>query len=279
MSVVLTLKNYGSDIDICVQFAPEYSYVRHAASYGYTTFSYDRLGTGQSETPANGFDVSQAATEVAILRSINKLLRNTTTIGGQKWSKVVGIGHSYGSAQTQAVSASDPELYDAVILQGYSANGTFLPNYLQASGYSIASQTLPKTLGDKPPTWLVTATPATNQIPFWYYPYYDQGAFELARQNEQPVTPGSLFTIATIAAVASGFDKPVQVVLPAQDFIFAGSDAYGGPNGVPIADFVHTLLYPNASTFEMYIPANTGSSSPLCWPYDHVKRIMLIYLA
>ena len=35
--------------------APEYSYVRAAAEAGYTTFRYDRLGTGLSEKPADAY--------------------------------------------------------------------------------------------------------------------------------------------------------------------------------------------------------------------------------
>lgn len=35
--------------------APEYSYVRAAADAGYTTFRYDRLGTGLSEKPSDAY--------------------------------------------------------------------------------------------------------------------------------------------------------------------------------------------------------------------------------
>lgn len=181
--------------------------MRHAASHGYTTFRYDRLGTGLSETPQNGFDEVQAATEVALLTSINQMLRNTKSIGGQKWGKVVGIGHSCSAVQTQAVSASDPALYDAVILQGFSANATYLPNYFQAGGYSIARAVLPGHFGSKPTTWLATASPATKQIAFWLFPHFAQGAFDIAHQTEQAVTPGTFFTIGMAAKPAPAFVK------------------------------------------------------------------------
>jgi pimeloyl-ACP methyl ester carboxylesterase len=51
------------------------------------------------------------------------MLRNGD-IGGQKFSKVVGVGYSYGSVQTQALTATLPTALDAVILQGFS--GTFI---------------------------------------------------------------------------------------------------------------------------------------------------------
>ena len=49
------------------------------------------------------------------------MLRNGD-IGGMKFNKIVGIGHSYGSVQTQALSATQPDLLNAVLLQGFSVN-------------------------------------------------------------------------------------------------------------------------------------------------------------
>lgn len=186
------------------------------------------------------------------------MLRNSTEIGGKKWNKIVGIGHSYGSVQTQAVSAATPELYDAVILQGFSANATFLPRYLEAAAYSIARDVLPDHLSNKPTTWLATGSIASDQQGFFYFPYYSQASFDLARKTEQPVTLGSLFTVGVSAMPAPGFSKPVQVVTGAKDFIFTGSNAYAGANGMSIPAEVGPMLYPNSKGFETYIPANTG---------------------
>jgi pimeloyl-ACP methyl ester carboxylesterase len=43
-------------------------------------------------------------------------------INGTNFTKVVGVGHSYGSVQTEALSATAPQLLDAVLLQGFSMN-------------------------------------------------------------------------------------------------------------------------------------------------------------
>lgn len=185
------------------------------------------------------------------------MLRETTTVGGRQWSKIVGIGHSLGSLETQAVSAQSPELYDAVILQGFSANSSSNPNFFQGLGLSIARDTLQQ-LSDKPTTWLATGSPATNQFGFWYYPYYAPGAFELARQTEQPVTFGTLATTGSISAPALQFNKPVQIVTGAYDFPFTGGNAYASTNGKSIPAEAAALLYPVASDVNIYIPANTG---------------------
>ena len=46
----------------------------------------------------------------------------TGDIGGMRFNTIVGIGHSYGSVQTQALSAASPDLLNAVLLQGFSMN-------------------------------------------------------------------------------------------------------------------------------------------------------------
>lgn len=238
--------------------APEYSLVKHAASYGISTFRYDRLGTGKSETPANGFDVVRAQTEVAILEGVLEKLRNGTEVGGKKHDKIVGIGHSYGSVQTQAVSKDRPELLDAVVLTGYTTNTTNLPGYLEAASYSIARNIFPDRLGEKPPTWLVTGSNANDIMGFFYPPYYSQAAFDLSRATEQSVTLGAFATISAVGGEASNFTGPVHVVNGAKDYIFCSSNCWAkGQDGKSIPESVQ-MLYPQTKNFSSYIAEDTG---------------------
>jgi len=237
--------------------APEYSFVKHAASYGYSTFRYDRLGCGNSETPSNGFDVVRAQTEVAILREVLTQLRNTTTVGGRQHDKIVGVGHSYGSIQTQAVTMEYPQLLDGAVLTGFSTNSSNLPGYLQAASYSIANKIFPDRLASKPDTWLVTGSNASDIMGFFYPPYYSEASFDLSRSTEQPVTLGSLFTVGKVGGEATNFTGPVHVVNGAKDFIFCDSNCYAGKNGSDIPSEVKQL-YPQARNFTTYIAENTG---------------------
>ncbi|KAJ1029920.1 hypothetical protein NDA16_000836 [Ustilago loliicola] len=189
--------------------SPEYSLVKTAASWGYASFRYDRLGTGNSETPAGGFDVVRAQTEVAILEGVLGKLRNGSEVGGRSWEKIVGVGHSYGSVQTQAVTKQSPQLLDGVVLTGFTTNSSNQPAYLQAAAYSIANRVFPQRLGDKPSTWLVTGSNASDITGFFYPPYYSEASFDLSRSTEQPVTLGSLVTIGAVGGEASNFTGPV----------------------------------------------------------------------
>jgi pimeloyl-ACP methyl ester carboxylesterase len=258
-------------------FSPEYSVVKVAASYGYATFRYDRIGTGKSETPVSGFQVARAQTEVAILQGVLGQLRNSTTVGGKQHDKIVGVGHSYGSVQTQAVTAQSPQLLDAAILTGFTTNSSNLGGYLTAGSYSIANRIFPDRLGDKPDTWLVTGSNASDITGFFFPPNYAQEAFDLARATEQPVTLGSLFTVGDVGGVAQNFTGPVQVVNGANDFIFCSSNCWAGPNGTDIPSGVK-MLYPAASNFTSYIAEKTGHGITAHYSQPEVAREIVTWI-
>ena len=66
--------------------------------------------------------VVQSPADLAIAIKFTEMMRNGD-IGGQKFDKIVGVGHSYGSVQVQAITAHAPSALDAALLQGFSNNG------------------------------------------------------------------------------------------------------------------------------------------------------------
>ncbi|KAF7796598.1 hypothetical protein EIP86_007780 [Pleurotus ostreatoroseus] len=228
--------------DFVADGSEDYSYVRAAADAGYTTFRYDRLGTGLSEKPNDAYNVVQSPTDLAILTEFSQMLRSGA-IGGQAFSKIVGVGHSYGSVQLQALTASAPTAIDAVLLQGFSKNGTAMPPFLAGGAYTTATYVFP----DRFPTselsnaYVVTGTPYSDQFNFFYFPYFSDGAFQRARATEQPATQGVLFSQTAIMGSADSFTGPVHV-----DSKYPNIPAYVKE------------LYPAVKDFTTYIPANTG---------------------
>ncbi|KAI5868409.1 hypothetical protein GGS23DRAFT_28231 [Durotheca rogersii] len=89
----------------------DYSYVNAAIAQNYSTFAYDRLGTGGS-LPSDGRPVDpvnelQAPVEVAVLRALTVALRSAGVPGVRtRYDKVVHVGHGYGSLLTYALVAS-----------------------------------------------------------------------------------------------------------------------------------------------------------------------------
>lgn len=113
----------------------EYSYVNAALNHGYSILTYDRLGTGNS-TKADAYDIVQAGVEIEIVRGVTELARagklvsssnvvqstcnDTGALVNYVPSKVVHIGHSYGSFMTSGLLARYGNLSDGAILSEYS---------------------------------------------------------------------------------------------------------------------------------------------------------------
>ncbi|KAF7983051.1 hypothetical protein HWV62_24720 [Athelia sp. TMB] len=244
--------------------AEEYSYVRASAAAGISTFRYDRLGTGLSEKPADSYNVVQSSTDLAIAQKLLTMLRSGG-IGGRKFAKVVGVGHSYGSLQMQALSATLPAALDGIVLQGFSVNATADPLLLTGGAYSIATQVFPARFSPAELTngYLVTGLPQTNQLGFFHYPGYAQAAFARARATEQPVSQAVLFTQGTLTRPAPDFKGPVHVVTGDKDFIFCLGNCYAVPRHSAHASVLDGVaaLYPAAKKFSTYLPADTGHAT------------------
>lgn len=245
--------NFGGDLGVPQN---EYSFIYEATKAGYATFRYDRLGTGESEKPEDGYNVVQGPTEVGILTSIANKVKNTKDIGGKKWGKTILVGHSYGSVQSAALAAARPDLVDSLVLTGFSTYTMGLPQYLTSTVYTMARMVFPKRLGNLPDSYLVTGTQYSGQQNFAYPYYVTSAANELQRNTEQAVTQGSLFTIGSLAAPSPNFKGTVRVILPEKDFIFAL--AQGIQNGRNLAEEAVKSLYPAASNQTWSVPANTG---------------------
>jgi pimeloyl-ACP methyl ester carboxylesterase len=125
----------------------KYSYVDTALSYGYSVISLDRLGVGKSShgEPLNEI---QAFLEVEALAEITRKLRaGTLPDCNADISKVIHVGHSFGSFQTFALSAKYPSLSDGIVLTGWSLNSSY-PGFWAAGGdFVMANLNQPYRLG------------------------------------------------------------------------------------------------------------------------------------
>lgn len=152
--------------------APGYSYVDTAAAAGYATLLYDRLGTGLSDHP-DPVQIVQLPIQIEIAHLIVQKLRGGK-IGSRSFQKVVGVGHSLGSAITQSVAAKYPKDFDALVLQGTSTFFTYAFTGAASEAPQIAN-TDPsgrfKNLADGYHT--PGPLPQTIQFAFYRYPGYD----------------------------------------------------------------------------------------------------------
>jgi len=151
--------------------APGYSYIDAAVAAGYATFSYDRIGVGQSQHP-DPLQVVQGPLQVEIAHALVTMIRNSQ-IGPYSFKRVVGVGHSAGSTVTQGVTTKYPQDFDAVILTGTSTSASFVGTALASFDLTIARYDASGKFAGLPNGYLVQPIPQAIQFPFFRFPNFD----------------------------------------------------------------------------------------------------------
>ncbi|USW58133.1 Putative alpha/beta hydrolase-1 [Septoria linicola] len=232
-------------------FAPGYSWVDVAAQYDHATFFYDRLGVGKSEK-ADALNVVQAPLEVEIAHQLIGKLR-----AGQfgNFSKVVGVGHSFGSIITQAITSQYPSDLDAAVLTGFSANSSALPVFITGLNLALAMPNAPYRFATIPQGYLVSDTAISNQIGFLKAPGFDPEIANLAEATKGTVTFGELFSQSAPTMPAMNYTGPVAVVNGANDLPFCfGNCSY--PTNLALGAL--NKLYPMTNKTGAYLARDAG---------------------
>ncbi|KAL8763629.1 MAG: hypothetical protein Q9184_000629 [Pyrenodesmia sp. 2 TL-2023] len=126
-----------------------YSYIDVAVDhYGFCTLSVDRLGEGDS-SKADPLSVLQAPAETSALYELTMMLRNGTLPNVQQaFTKIVHVGHSFGSALSYFLAVNYPTASDGLILTGFSQNGSFLPTITASWDSKLARLNQPLRFGN-----------------------------------------------------------------------------------------------------------------------------------
>ncbi|KAI1470613.1 alpha/beta-hydrolase [Daldinia caldariorum] len=248
-----------------------YSYADAALARNYSVFFYDRPGIGQSSRgdPVNEI---QSRLEVAALRELTLRLRRGSLPGlpARRHPKIVHVGHSYGSAQTYALTAAHPSLpshaaggssedriSDAIALTGFSMGlGTFVNNFLFGGNFVLAKDTD----GDKDresygPGYIASGDVSAVQSNFFAPDNFDPAILREAYERGAPVAVGELLTIADLTAVNNSYAGPVFVITGENDIAFCGGNCYATNPSIPaqVASF-----FPNNTLVESYVVAGSG---------------------
>ncbi|TQN69259.1 hypothetical protein CSHISOI_06224 [Colletotrichum shisoi] len=246
-----------------------YSYVGPAVDdYGYSTFSWDRLGIAES-TRGDGVSEIQAWLELAALKALTDKLRAGDVPGVDcTFDKIVHVGHSFGSVHSYALVAAHPEISDGIVLTGFAPNVTFLPDFLLGGAFVRASD-IPA-LSGYTDGYMASSYEGAVQVCFFASGNFDPAILTAAYESGKPVTVGELLTIGGEAGVPSAFAKPVLVITGERDLPFCGNDclATGNPE-LPSIPAAAAQLFKNASRFEAYVVPDAGHGLTLS--YSHVE--------
>ncbi|EEP75863.1 predicted protein [Uncinocarpus reesii 1704] len=242
------------------------SYVEAALREGYSILTYDRLGVGQSDHP-DAYNVVQGPLEVEILRQLTLMARNGTLYDFAakarplhpafkklaKPSKVVHVGHSFGSVLTSAFIATYGLLTDGAIITG------FVPNkYLAKGGYASFNAVKAR---DRPSGYIVCQKSGIQTIFFAgdLKTAFTKEMLDYGDAIKQPVPIGEFASAYHILGrKGPSFKAPIQYMLPEFDFYICGGDCKGIFNKQAIKE-----TYPNATVIESAIQPNTGHAFTL----------------
>ncbi|KAI5478015.1 hypothetical protein MNV49_005707 [Pseudohyphozyma bogoriensis] len=238
------------------------SFVKAATEAGYAVLAFDRLGVRYSSHP-DPINVVQLGTSTAIALEINSLLRTDGLNLGRNFSRVVGVGHSFGSATLANSAATDPKAFDGLVLTGFSANSTVTPlRSGLAMQHLLASEAGIYAWKNLSSGYLITGSQSGDQLSFFSYPNYTQSAIDLFTDTKGTYTIGEWMT--TVPSAATSYTNPLQVVTGDRDAIFCGGNCYDVPalpNGTYVnntLDSVRNLFPQIGERFETYPVPGTG---------------------
>ncbi|KAK8016855.1 hypothetical protein PG993_015044 [Apiospora rasikravindrae] len=190
----------------------EYSFAEYAVSKGYSVFMYDRVGTGKSSR-VSGYTESQSSNHLAILASLTKSVRSGQYTGnlGQP-SKVVHVGHSFGSILTHTLVEQDPTLSDGIILTGTGYNETAFPSFFEGARLNIANTVSPGKYRGLDSGYLAFADIYGNVATFFNPADFDPEALWYTQHIAQPLAAIELLPAASGNPGATNFTGPVMIL-------------------------------------------------------------------
>ncbi|KAK4222666.1 hypothetical protein QBC38DRAFT_518708 [Podospora fimiseda] len=266
----------------------KYSYIDAAIKKGYSILSYDMLGSGKSSKP-NAYEVVQLPTQVEILAELTKLIKSGYLLTSSKLlspltiptvfkpSKIVHVGHSYGSAVTFNFLIQHGNLSDAAILTGLLFNSKAGSVNVAYFDHEFARQHDPIRFNQYNSGYIVLTFQSDLQKLFFRYP----GGFEpemltYLEKIKQPEAVG-LYASESMLRVgqhANDFKGPVQFMVGEFDFVNCMGDCKGGvyDEGLTMRSF------PVAKNVTHYLQPGTGHALSLARNATGGYEVMLGFL-
>ncbi|MCJ1362775.1 hypothetical protein MMC16_001881 [Acarospora aff. strigata] len=250
-----------------------YSWIAYASRQGYPTLAIDRIGNGNSTHP-DPVLVTQMNLEEAVLHQLVLKLKSgaghsifctarakTSQLGqavpGRTFSRVVFVGHSYGSILGNMMATTHPTDIAAYILTGYGVSvipvAAGLPQTVPfpAALYS-ATRFAGFALG-----YLATSSQIGRRNYLWGADgSYDQAVFLRDFTGEDVVGVGEILSITAGLKAAPAYAGPVAVITGERDEVFClGGFCGTGPQS-PQAQ--SCSFFPKSPNCTYNIPLGTG---------------------
>ncbi|KAK8064623.1 hypothetical protein PG994_007261 [Apiospora phragmitis] len=233
----------------------EYSFAEYAVSKGYSIFMYDRVGTGESSR-VSGYNESQISNQLAILTSLTNSVRSghyTGTLGQP--SKVVHVGHSYGSILSHTLVEQDPSISDGIILTGtgYNATAMAFPVAFEGVRGNIATTVSPAKYMGLDSGYLAPADIYGLTVFFFNPVDFDPEALWYSQYIAQPLAAIELLPAVAGSPGATNFTGPVMILTGEVDLPNCGGNCNGG-----ILEHPTREIFSKAKPFKTAVHPNSG---------------------
>ena len=204
---------YNSSYWSWPQDPTDHSFIWQALAAGYAAMVPDRLGYGQSSRPPSS-EVTFSA-QALTLHQVVLDLRNGR-LG--RYQSIIGIGHSYGSAELANMAMTFPYDLGAMIMTGSGHRVSAQTTQQAATLFAPADSLLPQRFGDLDPGYLTSAN-AQARLAVLYDPRYVTKSvlnYDTATEDTLPI--GEVATRpADIAVDTAQFAVPSMLIDGAHD--------------------------------------------------------------
>jgi pimeloyl-ACP methyl ester carboxylesterase len=182
-----------------------YSYVQRALDHGFSTFTWDRPGIGESSR-GNPINEMQASLEVTALTELTRRLRDGAIPEVPcVFEKFIHVGHSFGSILTNALASKHPELSHALVLTAYSQVPNFMSYFSLGGNFAPVSSIPTMAAANYPVGYVAPKTSIGVHINYFAPGDFDPGMLQEVFESGSPAAPGELLTLGDSGESPSQF--------------------------------------------------------------------------
>lgn len=232
-----------------------YSWIAYASRQGYPTLAIDRVGSGNSSHPDPTLDL-QMNLEAEILHQLILALKSGAAVPGRQFSRVLWIGHAYGSIIGNDIATHHPADVAAYVLTAYADNPPPVVAGLPQTVLVPASSYAPRFSG-LPIGYLVTASQPGRRAYFWGADgSYDEALFNQDFDGMDTFPLGQIISVTAGLRTAPTYTGPVAIITGERDGVFCFNGQCGtGPNS---PQGLSCGIFPISSNCTYFIPLGTG---------------------
>jgi pimeloyl-ACP methyl ester carboxylesterase len=199
---------YNSSYWSWPQDPTDHSFVWQALAAGYAAMVPDRLGYGQSSRPPSS-EVTFAAQALTLHQVVLDL--HNGRLG--RYQSIIGVGHSYGSAELANLAATYPHDFSALVMTGSGHRVSAQTTQQAVTLFAPADSLLRQRFGNLDPGY-VTSINSQARLAVLYDPRYVSKAvldYDTATEDTLPIGEAATRP-ADIAADTAQFTVPSMLI-------------------------------------------------------------------